>query len=376
MSAPVPNEITMDREGTSEKEITAKLYGFAKGQPPAGERAITDMAWTQSKNPCIWCCGLCCYLQGQTTQEVKIRDGRALMANSGLSKPEFFKRYGFIVLEHETAMEPALWHDKKALVDTYGAEVPELAHTQLGLPKTLVIPPPMIMTRGPPLPGSPEPSIQSFGKAVHQDYGIGRADYEENMRAYGETPEAMQEWAGLLDEEGCDGYTRVCFWRPIKPMERPLVSSPMCFCDPQTIKPEAIVLHGLAGFTKTGKPSADLRLIFSPEQQWYYFPDMTTSEVIAFKQFDLDKSDPMAPYCSAFHTAFDLPNVPKDAEPRYSSEYRVHFYHQKAGSDGAAMAKASEVKLLASKWAEGWMARRHGKNTRRELQGKLAAGNV
>ncbi len=61
----------------------------------------------------------------------------------------------------------------------------------------------------------------------------------------------------------------------------------------------------------------------NPGQQWWYYPEMTTDEVLAFKLFDARKSDAEPRLRSCFHTAFAHPDTPEDAEERQSCEYRL-----------------------------------------------------
>ena len=58
----------------------------------------------------------------------------------------------------------------------------------------------------------------------------------------------------------------------------------------------------------------------SDNHRWYYFPNMTKSEAIFFKQWD---SDPERPANMAFHTAFDDSTAPPGGPPRQSIEVRV-----------------------------------------------------
>ena len=58
----------------------------------------------------------------------------------------------------------------------------------------------------------------------------------------------------------------------------------------------------------------------SDAHRWYYFPNMTKSEAILFKQWD---SDPERETNLCFHTAFEDPTSPKDAPPRQSIELRI-----------------------------------------------------
>jgi len=58
----------------------------------------------------------------------------------------------------------------------------------------------------------------------------------------------------------------------------------------------------------------------SDAHRWYYFPNMTKSEAILFKQWD---SDPERETNLCFHSAFEDPTTPKDAPSRQSIEIRM-----------------------------------------------------
>ncbi len=55
------------------------------------------------------------------------------------------------------------------------------------------------------------------------------------------------------------------------------------------------------------------------------YPDMTTDEVLLFRNAHYRKGDEDNGAVPVFHSAFAHPETPKDAEPRLSFEYRVAF---------------------------------------------------
>ena len=62
----------------------------------------------------------------------------------------------------------------------------------------------------------------------------------------------------------------------------------------------------------------------------YYYPDMTTDEVLVMKQFQYERGVE-APYeriRTVFHTAFKHPDASSTDEARFSSEYRVKVWLQ------------------------------------------------
>ena len=53
-------------------------------------------------------------------------DGRRKMQDEGLTKAQFFHKYGFVLLDHKTSMEPHEWENDDVLQAKYDVEVEEL----------------------------------------------------------------------------------------------------------------------------------------------------------------------------------------------------------------------------------------------------------
>ena len=80
----------------------------------------------------------------------------------------------------------------------------------------------------------------------------------------------------------------ICFWRPIL-MSSPLKDMPLALCCPQSLAQNDGTLTYIYGVTHSGKPLSQQSLKYNPDHKWYYYPDMTCDETIAFKQFDYVK---------------------------------------------------------------------------------------
>ena len=61
-------------------------------------------------------------------------------------------------------------------------------------------------------------------------------------------------------------------------------------------------------------------IAFDKRQRWYYFPFMTTKEVLVFHQYSEDR------FFANPHTSFNNRNCPKDSESRLSAEMRVALF--------------------------------------------------
>jgi len=338
-------------------EVQVTFGGFAspkrivKGTP--GEAFVSDMRWT-SKSGLAFLWGLFKYMAfdvvGTHTEEVRVMDGRKLMAQSGLSTSAFFERYGFVLLKHKTVMEPAMWHNTTVLPAIYGAELSKLIRAQLMPDVVHVHAPPHCKTRGggTQTPG-PDTHNVGYTPGVHQDFDASLAHYKETMHSYHEDEQVsiLEEQLGRHD---VDRYARVNFWRPIKPMAGPLTHMPIAFADPQSISPADVVMRRLRLMINGEEsPSHQLTLTHNAAQRWYYFPKMTVDEVVAFKFFEHDKrtdEGSVAPPGeraprSVFHGAFEDPNTPAEAKARISSDYSV------VGPCTCGQAAASCVRCLA-----------------------------
>jgi hypothetical protein len=70
-----------------------------------------------------------------------------------------------------------------------------------------------------------------------------------------------------------------------------------------------------------GRQSRHLSLRHRDGQRWYYYPHMTTDELLAFELGEFWKAP--APVRNCFHSAFNHADTPEDAEMRQSCEHRV-----------------------------------------------------
>eukprot|EP01006_Ploeotia_vitrea_P002210 TRINITY_DN106763_c0_g1_i1.p1 TRINITY_DN106763_c0_g1~~TRINITY_DN106763_c0_g1_i1.p1 ORF type:complete len:309 (-),score=30.37 TRINITY_DN106763_c0_g1_i1:394-1260(-) len=244
--------------------------------------------------------------------EVELRDGRELQATYD-SVASCFAATGFALIKHPTKMLESDWADFAKVKELYLKEIENLVHTQLQLVGDIDSSVSVANRRG--------PGNLAYARGVHQDYGITDKDYVALMEAYG-VDAVGAAWAQQLATDKVRGYCSINFWRSVLPMKGPLQTTLLALLDPQSVAPEDIIETGATGSTPTGKPTVQLGLKYNPEQKWYYFPDMMTDEVLAFRQFNWIKGA-ANPLATCFHSAFENPNPPAGAEPRHSAEYRV-----------------------------------------------------
>ena len=103
-------------------------------------------------------------------------------------------------------------------------------------------------------------------------------------------------------------------WRPIVSL---VERSPLALADASSIAPEDLFATDHVFPERVGEI---YHLAYSPDQRWFYAPDMTRDEVLLIKGWDsLDDG----PARFTPHTAFELPNTPPAAPPRESIETRT-----------------------------------------------------
>lgn len=239
-------------------------------------------------------------------------------------KASFFEKHGFVLCKAPTKVKN--WNEDYANDDTdiakiYHKEIETLIREELFPEGTEIA---HIQQANAVLKRGPNSSTGRFyGSGAHQDYCLTPDQYKEALQAYG-----ADEYVSAFDKSFAesDTYMTVCFWRPVE-MDKPLLNNPLCVLDRSTLKAEDIVKTKLYGFTPTGKPQPQLTIKHDEGQRWCYYPDMTCDEVLVFKQFCYQKSDPDADYKCAFHSAFvDPRETNSNWEYRKSTEHRVGVF--------------------------------------------------
>ena len=298
--------------------VDARLNGFFRPGFVSRERVLMDFeAPTAAPGS----------LPAESMPPISIRDARELQSTARrdgeFSESGFFDKHSFVLVCHPTAVKN--WDKGPAASGTSDFErtyVPEIGTVirERLLPgaNIEIQQSPGLLRRG---PGTPNPY---YGVGAHQDYGLSADDYEENLAAYG-TDESAETWRRIYDRDEVVGFLVINFWRTVH-MDEPLAHMPLAVCDPYTVEPDDVLSTGLVNFTPTGRPSNQLALRYNPAQHWYYYPRMTTEEVLAFKNFQCWKSDQRPTLRTCFHSAFDEPHPAERASERQSCEYRVGIF--------------------------------------------------
>jgi len=151
----------------------------------------------------------------------------------------------------------------------------------------------------------------TFGRQNAQASAVGRVhnDYSE-ASGLGRLGLVVRDDAARLRIRR---YAVVNVWRPLI---EPVVDAPLALCDARSVMAQDLVAAEIRYRDRSGEIYL---LKHSPHHRWHYFSNMTTSEVLVFKQYDSRTSD-----VSRFtpHAAFLDPAAPVDAPLRASIEAR------------------------------------------------------
>jgi hypothetical protein len=222
-----------------------------------------------------------------------------------------FAENGFVLLSHVTVVKD--WDD---VPSSFCNEIEEVLRTRLLPGKRIEIqqrPTPMRRGRGTANP--------QYAQGVHSDGPLTAELYAANVGAFaGE--QAQKWWLERYRREDVAGFMSVDFWRTTN-MGGPLHHMPLAICAPSSLQRSDILPMDFIGIAPDGHVTHHLALRFDPAQRWYFYPEMTGDEVLAFKLCEFWKDDPDARPQNCFHSAFRNPLAPADAEERQSCEHRV-----------------------------------------------------
>jgi hypothetical protein len=114
-------------------------------------------------------------------------------------------------------------------------------------------------------------------------------------------------------------FAIVNIWRSIRGK---VMDTPLALCDSRSVSAQDLITAELRYPSRNG----ELYLVRqSPRHQWAYFPQMDNCEALIFKQYD-SQVNSVARFTP--HSAFDLPDIPRDAPLRESIEVRcLLIYH-------------------------------------------------
>ncbi|QGZ95913.1 CmcJ/NvfI family oxidoreductase [Terricaulis silvestris] len=108
-------------------------------------------------------------------------------------------------------------------------------------------------------------------------------------------------------------FALINVWRPIRHAAQ---DWPLAIADARTMRPEHLISTDIVYPDRRGEIYG---LVQSPEQRWWYYPNMQLNEALLIKCYDSDAS--RAQFTP--HTAFESPLTPANAPPRESIEFRT-----------------------------------------------------
>jgi len=113
-------------------------------------------------------------------------------------------------------------------------------------------------------------------------------------------------------------FSIVNVWRSLLPCK--LEKQPLAVCDARTVRPEELCVFEVHYADRIGE---NYFVTHKPEHQWYYYPHMTPSEALLFKQWDSEGTIAGGDKAvMALHTAFKDSTASPDAPDRESVEVR------------------------------------------------------
>lgn len=122
----------------------------------------------------------------------------------------------------------------------------------------------------------------------------------------------------LLGDEAEDLLSRrVAFFNVWKPIHRTVEERPLAMCDVTSAPQDDFFKLHLRYRDRNGE---NYVMRYSPTHRWWYFPKMTTDQVIILKTYE-SETDGRARFVG--HTAFEDPTSPADAPMRESVEIRT-----------------------------------------------------
>ena len=243
--------------------------------------------------------------------EVDILDGRA-------ADPVGWEQCGFELFRHESSVVD--WRDDDEIAEIHHGEMEKLARDLTGADVSLV---------SSHIKRSPDDARRHEQLSpipfVHSDFAAGHIDYIR--RAYREPTDAALK---ALTRNGVDagvvGEARrivvLQFWRNLGPAK---MDYPLAFCDSRTVSPEEARSIHVTDYAGTGA-TFDALGVVEPDDPtrhaWYAFPELTSSEVVAFRTYDTDLVHAGATFFTP-HSAFRDPEVEVGRPARSSIELRA-----------------------------------------------------
>ncbi len=259
---------------------------------------------------------------GRDQVQVPVRNARLLPETS-------LHTNGFVLAQHTSAVTN--WEDNRQLTDIYSDEICALVKRVVGA--THAFSSNHLLRQSEPATGGNGPLAglmsQSRGPvhAVHNDFTETYGEGIINTVASGGVPHTQT--FGLTDAIIKAGVSAEALrnsrilvintWRAVT--EQPLQENPLAVADRRTISYGAL-RRSLIGKVPCGQPRGGIEtftVVHEPEHEWFFYPNMTSAELLLWKGYDSDEVPAQPP----LHSSFNDPTTPADAPERKSVEVRV-----------------------------------------------------
>lgn len=211
-------------------------------------------------------------------------------------------REGFELLRHSTRVSDL--YDDDAVENEYNPEIEALLKERFNADQVVVFD---VTRRSDGGDGAANPDgLRGPARRVHADY-TEKSGPQRVRDILGEAE------AQRLFDSGAH-IIQVNVWRPIK---GPVQRAPLAVVDSTSLLPGDLVATDQVFPDRVGEI---YHLAFSPDQRWYFAPEMTPDEVLLLKGWD-SIEDGRTRFNA--HGAFELTETAKDAPARESIELRT-----------------------------------------------------
>lgn len=228
--------------------------------------------------------------------QIVVRDARPIRDELKLDKQ------GFFLTEFETKITD--FYDEDQVKEIYYPEMETLVRNVTGATKVLVFDH-TIRVDDPTTADAKK--VRNPVRNMHNDFTI---------------RSAAQRVKDLLPKEEAEirlqkRYGSINVWRPIK---GPVETAPLAICGWDSLEDKNLIPAERRYQDRIG---GVLHLSYNANQEWFYFPKMTTEEVVILKCFD-SLDDGTAKWTA--HGSFQPPETSPTATPRESIEIRTLYF--------------------------------------------------
>ncbi|MGY4183001.1 hypothetical protein ACVIHH_008292 [Bradyrhizobium sp. USDA 4518] len=237
------------------------------------------------------------YDRPMVTYDVTIRDARPIVDELSLD------REGFTLIQHKTSCADV--RDPEIMREKYNKEMVPFIKDYFNASWVVPKGDGLVLRRA---GGSSIPGVRETIGPAHIDYA----------RTYAPILAAEDAKAQGIPIRTYSRLMVIQAWRVLSP---PPQDTPLALCDASSVLDADIVPHDFTSVTGASFTSCILH--HDPLQRWYYFPQMTSGELILFKGYDSKES------CNAVapHQGFDNLRACPNAKTRESVEHRFYVYY-------------------------------------------------